>query len=263
MEVSSDIGVADSVAPANLRSAATIRVMAVDEDDCFREVLSNELTEHGLSVTCFPDGSSLFDALDSAKECDVIILDWDLPHTLGIDLIQQLRRRGIAVPVVFLTGRVLVANETLAFDRGAVDFVDKSRGMANLVHRLRLAVRAKAPEFQCEKILRCGRLMLKPQACRAHWDDIDLDLTISEFKIVHLLARNVGRFVSYREIYDHVRYRGFVGGSGEDGYKANVRSAMKRIRSKFRRHDESFAAIETYSAFGYVWGRVRSNGKAA
>ena len=44
----------------------------------------------------------------------------------------------------------------------------------------------------------CGRLMLKPQVSRAFWDDADVDLTLTEFKIVHLLAANVGSYVTYR-----------------------------------------------------------------
>src|SRR5882757_8232886 len=167
MEMSGEIGVVHSVAQASLHGEATIRVVAVDDDAYFREMLSNELTEHGFSVTCFPDGPSLLEALDSAQECDIIILDWHLPRTPGIEILPQLKRRGIAIPVVFLTGRALPSNETLAFDRGALDFVDKSRGMANLVHRLRVAVRAKVPEPQREQILRCGRLVLKPQVSRA------------------------------------------------------------------------------------------------
>jgi two-component system response regulator ChvI len=255
MEISGDIGAAKTPVKASIPEEAIIRVVAVDDDEYFREMLSNELAEHGFSVTCFPDGPSLLEGLDSVADCDVIVLDWHLPHTSGIELLPQLKRRGIAIPVVFLTGRALAANETLAFDGGALDFVDKARGMANLVRRLRVAVRAKMREPEREQLLRCGRLALKPQISRALWDDVDLDLTVGEFKIVHLLARNVGRHVSYRDIYDTLHYRGFIGGAGEDGYKANVRSAIKRIRSKFRMHDETFAEIENYTAFGYVWGR--------
>jgi len=82
---------------------------------------------------------------------------------------------------------------------------------------------------------------------------VDLGLTIGEYNIVHLLASNVGRYVTYRAIYDRLRYQGFVAGIGNDGYRANVRTAIKRIRNKFRDLDPTFDNIENYTGFGYCW----------
>ena len=65
----------------------------------------------------------------------------------------------------------------------------------------------------------------------------------------------MGRFVTYRAIYDRMHYEGFIAGSGGDGYRANVRSAIKRIRNKFRERDATFAEIENYNSFGYRWGK--------
>ena len=56
-------------------------------------------------------------------------------------------------------------------------------------------------------------------------------------------------------IYDEMRYRGFISGNGENGYRTNVRSAVKRIRRKFEKHDPHFDEIRNFMAFGYVWGR--------
>ena len=70
---------------------------------------------------------------------------------------------------------------------------------------------------------------------------------------VYLLASNVGRYVTYRTIYDRLHYEGFIAGSGTDGYRGNVRSAIKRIRNKFCSFDPTFDKIENYSGFGYCW----------
>lgn len=242
---------------------ARLRILAIDDDDIYRNMLTAELEEQGFSVVAFPDGRALLESPQVASDADIILLEWGLPHIAGIDLLPRLRKLGITVPVVFLTGRPLTINEVIAFDRGALDFVDKSRGISILVHRLRAVARAKRSDALSESNYVCGRLVLKPHVSRAYWNDVDIDLTVGEFRIVYLLAKNVGRHVGYREIYDTMRYRGFVGGNGADGYKINVRSAIKRIRRKFYACDPSFAEIENFAAFGYIWGRRRRPDDAA
>ena len=231
-----------------------LRVIVVDDDALFCEMLTAELEEQGFSVTVFADGQALLQNPNVAVDTDIIVLDWNLPHIQGIDLLPRMHKLGINVPVVFLTGRPLTIHEAMAFDRGAVDFVDKSRGIAILVHRLRVAAQAKGPDLVGESRYRCGRLVLQHHVSRAFWDDVDAGLTVGEFRIVHLLARNAGQYVSYRAIYDEVRYRGFLSGNGDNGYRTNVRSAVKRIRRKFEKLDPSFNEIQNFMAFGYVWG---------
>ena len=59
--------------------------------------------------------------------------------------------------------------------------------------------------------------------------------------------------MTYRAVYDRPHYEGFIAGIREDGYRANVRSAIKRIRNKFRACDSAFEEIENYTGFGYCW----------
>ena len=165
-----------------------LRVIVVDDDALFCEVLKAELEDQGFSVTVLGNGQALLRNPDIAIETDVIVLDWNLPHIQGIDLLPRMHKLGINVPVVFLTGRQQTIDEAMAFDRGAVDFVDKSRGTAVLVHRLRVAAQAKGSELVGESSYRCGRLVLQHHVSRALWDDVDVDLTVGEFRVVHLLA---------------------------------------------------------------------------
>jgi len=234
-----------------------IRLILVDDDDDYREAAAGELVDLGFVVESFADGASMLAAVAHGLAADMIVLDWSLPTTSGIDLLPRLRREGIQLPVVFLTGRFSHSYEHLAFDRGALDFVDKARGVPILAKRIRVIVESsKRPaELKVDETMHCGRLMLKPRVSRAFWDTIDVNLTLSEFNIVRLLASNVGNHVSYRAVYDCMRHVGFIAGSGEDGYRINVRSAIKRIRNKFRLVDPEFAEIESYPSFGYRWGR--------
>jgi two-component system response regulator ChvI len=239
-------------------SAAPIRVILVDDDDLYREATCAELAEHGFAVENFPDGASMLDYLAGGASADVIVLDWSMPALSGIDLLPKLRRRGVVVPVVFLTGRSSPAHESLALDRGALDFVDKTRGVSILAKRLRLIVEAgKRPAaLEAGEVLHNGRLTLKPLVSRAYWNEVDVNLTLTEFNIVRLLASSAGEHVTYRAVYDCMHYTGFIAGSGEDGYRTNVRSSIKRIRNKFRAIDPEFAEIENFPSFGYRWGRA-------
>jgi two-component system response regulator ChvI len=240
-----------SGAPSN----RLLKVIAVDDDEQFRRMLSDELTEYGFDVSTFPDGVALLEAASAASAADLIILDWSLTRLSAIDLLPRLREAGVEVPVVFVTGRPLMANEDRAFALGAIDFIDKSRGIGILVRRLRLAVRNNAPERRCDATLVHGHLTLMPHASRALWKGDDIGLTVGEFKVVSFLVESRGRAVSYREIYDRMHYCGFVAGYGDDGFRVNVRSAIRRIRVKIRSFDPTFDEIGNAAAVGYVWGK--------
>ncbi len=259
----------DRVAP--VANAEVRRVVLVESDQYYREVLTAELLRQGFVVHAFADGASLLASLASAVDADLAVLDWDLANRPGIKLLAELRQHGVNLPVVFLTGKIIAtkqhercvlaprdalnAYECMAFDEGAVDFISKSRDRQVLVRRLRSVVelvklKADPPS---QEGLACGKLLLRPQTSRAFWNGVDVGLTLGEYNIVRLLASNVGRYVTYRAIYDRLHYEGFIAGTGDDGYRANVRTAIKRIRNKFRSCDPAFDEIENYTGFGYCW----------
>ena len=98
-----------------------------------------------------------------------------------------------------------------------------------------------------------GQLILRFDTNRALWAGRAVDLTSTEFRIVTLLAERAGRDVRYREIYDLVHGKDFISGQGSEGYRANVRTFIKRIRKKFCDVDPGFDHIENYASFGYRW----------
>jgi len=252
-------------------NAEVRRVVLVESDQYYREMLTGELLRQGFVVHAFTDGESLLGSLATAVDADLAVLDWDLPRMAGIKLMAELRRQDVNLPVVLLTGQVIAgdendrcllasrealnADECMAFDQGAVDFIPKSRDREVLVRRLRNLVELVKPKANAalEERLACDRLRLKPETSRAFWNGVDVDLTLGEYKLVHLLVSKAGSFVTYRSLYDRLHFQGFIAGSGTDGFRANVRSAIKRIRNKFRACDPTFDEIENYTGFGYCW----------
>jgi two-component system response regulator ChvI len=241
-------------------NAEVRRVVLVESDQYYREMLTGELLRQGFVVHAFTDGASLLGSLATAVDADLAVLDWDLPRMAGIKLMAELRRQDVNLPVVLLTGQVIAgdendrcllasrealnADECMAFDQGAVDFIPKSRDREVLVRRLRNLVELVKPKANAalEERLACDRLRLKPETSRAFWNGV-----------VHLLVSKAGSFVTYRSLYDRLHFQGFIAGSGTDGFRANVRSAIKRIRNKFRACDPTFDEIENYTGFGYCW----------
>jgi len=231
------------------------KLIFVDDDEVYRRIVKAELIEEGFSVLDYATGDEMLASLQGGAEADIILLDWGLEKSNGIDLLPTLRNLGIDLPVVFLTGRSSPVHERLAFERGAIDFIDKSRGTEILATRLRLIARNKRRAPASSQMCQCGHLVLRIDAGRAYWKDCDVNLTVSEFKVIYLVASHVGEYVPYRQIYDAMHYVGFVAGSGEHGYRTNVRSSIKRIRNKFRLCDSTFDEIKNYTGFGYCWGR--------
>ncbi len=231
------------------------RLVLVDDDDDYREVAGAELGDYGFDVIDFPDGPALLDHFATGNTTDLIVLDWNMPTTNGIDILPQLRRQGVRIPVIILTAQSGIAHEMAALECGALDFIDKSRGIPVLAKRARLVADAsKLPSgVSTPETIEHGALVLRPRLSRAYWRGTDVELTVTEFNIVLRLVENPGDHVTYRAIYDCVHHCGFIAGSGEDGYRTNVRSSVKRIRNKFRSIDADFKEIENFTAFGYFW----------
>ena len=231
-------------------------VVLTDDDELFRESLGLNLSDEGYDVTSFANGHETLTYLQEGGEADVLLLDWRMPELTGIDVLRRLRRAGIGIPVIFLTALSDDIYEQAALEGGAVDFIDKSRRLPILLKRLELIAEglrpARAPEAP-PAVLRRGDLELRCDSHRAFWKEVMVDLSLTEFRIIELLATRASEDIGYREIYDLVHGKDFIAGLGEEGFRANVRTLIKRIRKSFREVDPDFAQIENYAGFGYRW----------
>jgi len=232
-------------------STSTARLIFIDADDFYRDIVKSELTAEGFSVVDFPNSDAAMASLQAGAEADLIVTDWGPQNAIGGNVFQAMRKAGIDVPVVVLTERSSTVHERFALQQGAVDFIDKSRGTQIVAARVRLILASNRKAQALPDTIEQGRLLL--ETGRAYWAGIDVNLTVGEFKIVLLLATQVGEHVSYRQIYDALHYPGFMAGCGEDGYRANVRGAIKRIRCKFKECDPNWDEITNFIGFGYSW----------
>jgi two-component system response regulator ChvI len=235
-----------------------VRILVVDDDDEFRESLSLNLMDEGFAVTTFANGPSALEHVAAGESADVILLDWRMPGMNGLEVLRELRQRGVMTPVIFLTALSDDIYEEAALAGGAVDFIDKSRRLSILVRRIELIAEGQRPvpsasQQQPPPQVRLGALELRFDINRAFWKGSAIDLTLTEFRMVSQLALKPGEDASYRDLYDLVHGKDFLAGSGADGYRANVRTFIKRIRKKFRDVDLEFDQVRNYAGFGYQW----------
>jgi two-component system, OmpR family, response regulator ChvI len=232
-------------------------LLLVDDDDLFRESLGLNLVDEGYEITSFSNGHDALSYLERGGSADLALLDWRMPNLTGLEVLRSMRRNGITIPVIFLTVLSDDIYEEAALAGGAVDFIDKSRRLPILLKRLERIAEGGRPIFDADSRLvissRVGQLELRFDVNRALWAGQTVDLTLTEFRIVTLLAEKAGQDVGYREIYDLVHGKDFIAGHGAEGYRANVRTFIKRIRKKFRDGDPGFDHIENYPGFGYRW----------
>jgi two-component system, OmpR family, response regulator ChvI len=241
--------------PGFVGKADALRVLLFDGDPTHREALTNELSKQGFVIRSFGDSAALLGALRDAADADVIVV---LLKTSSLDLLIKFQGLGVTVPVVFLGAGGLSAQA-----------VNKLQGLEVLARRLRgmaleNMVEAFGPTDQAphDGPLICGRLLLRSDDRRAYWNGLDVGASFREYDLIHMLVSDLGKFKTYRAIYDRLHYEGFIAGSGSDGYRANVRSMIKRIRNKFRALDLAFDEIESYTGFGYCWRKPATDRSA-
>jgi two-component system response regulator ChvI len=234
-------------------------ILVVDDDALFRDSIAQNLTDKGYRVETFGDGPSCLTRLAEGPKAGLLLLDWKMPEMNGIEVLGRIREMDLELPVIFLTVLSEQIYEEAALLGGAVDFVEKSRSFSIVLRRIELTLEGwrggtgDEDDASTPGQLTVGELRLDTRSGRAYWKGEPVELTLSEFGMVRILASRANNDVAYRDMYDVARGHGFQSGRGSEGYRANVRSSIKRIRHKFREIDDNFDIIENYPGFGYCW----------
>jgi two-component system, OmpR family, KDP operon response regulator KdpE len=176
------------------------RVLVVDDDAQILRALRINLAAHGYHVLLAPDGGA---ALRAAAEGhpDVVVLDLGLPDMDGVEVIEGLRG-WTTVPIIVLSARVGAADTVRALDAGADDYVTKPFGMAELLARLRAAVRrAAVSSVDGEPVVDAGEFSVDLAAKRVRMaGGEEVHLTPTEWGVLELLVRHRGKLVGQKDL---------------------------------------------------------------
>lgn len=224
------------------------RIAIVEDDRTLRENYADVLRQHGYEVVTYPDRPSALLALPSRLP-DLAVVDIGLGDEIdgGFALCRELRALSATLPILFLTARDSEFDSVAGLRLGADDYLSKDISLPHLLARIAALFRrvdAMGTDASAEDLMDRGRLRLDAKRVLATWGGQRVDLTVTEFWIVHALARHPGHVRSREQLMDEARM------VVDD---ATVTSHIKRIRKKFHALDPSFDGIESVYGLGYRW----------
>ena len=231
----------------------TGNIALVDDDRNILTSVSMLLEGEGYAVKTYNDGVQALAAFEKTLP-DLAVLDVKMPRMDGMELLRQLRTK-TDLPVVFLTSKDEEIDELIGLRMGADDYIRKPFSQRLLVERIRAILRRREGEAggggeADANIMTRGSLTMDPLRHAVVWKGQLITLTVTEFLILQALAQRPG-FVKSRDQLLDVAYDDQV---YVDDH--TIDSHIKRIRKKFKVHDNEFSSIETLYGIGYRYNEA-------
>jgi two-component system copper resistance phosphate regulon response regulator CusR len=188
--------------------------------------------------------SAMGEKLSHSKKYDVIILDVILPGISGFELCKKIRNDNILTPVIMLTSLDSVDDKLTGFDCGADDYLTKPFSFQELFARIK-ALKRRARETLVSPVLKALDLELDSIARKVRRSDREINLTVTEYKILELLISFKGKVFDRIDIAEKIWGQSF--NSGTNVIDVHINSLRKKIDKDF-----SKKLIHTKKGFGYV-----------
>ena len=180
------------------------RVLVVEDESAIAELVSINLRHAGHEVTIAASAEQAQAAVDGELP-DLVLLDWMLPGTSGLQLARQWRaaERTRALPIIMLTARAEEGDKVSGLDAGADDYLTKPFSTTELMARIRAVLRRRAPEALDAAVEAAG-LKLDPATRRVSFGAQELKLGPTEFRLLHYLMAHPERVHSRAQLLDRV-----------------------------------------------------------
>ena len=180
------------------------RVLLVEDEPSIAELIAVNLRHNGFAPIWAEDGDSAQRELETVLP-DVILLDWMLPGTSGLQLARKWRAdaRTKAIPILMLTARGDEPDKVAGLDAGADDYITKPFSTQELLARIRAVLRRRAPQ-QVPETVTVGGLTLDGATHRVTWQGRQLKCGPTEFKLLNYLMKHPERVHSRAQLLDKV-----------------------------------------------------------
>lgn len=224
------------------------RIAIVEDEVAIRENFRDALVRQGYDVELYGNRGQALEAFQQRLP-ELVIIDVGLEDEPegGFDLCRQLRAQAPRLPIIFLTARDSELDIVSGLRLGADDYLTKEISLSHLVARVVALFRrvgAFSDQPDADSTLQRGKLSLDPDRMTLAWDGHPVELTVTEFWMVHSLARHPGHVKSRQQLMDAANVV-------FDDH--TITSHIKRIRKKFLAIDDAFDAIQTAYGAGYRW----------
>ncbi|MGA7921612.1 MAG: response regulator transcription factor [Candidatus Acidiferrales bacterium] len=218
-----------------------MKILVVEDEPELASALVRGLEEEQFQVQHCSSGKAALQKSESGN-FDLILLDVLLPDLNGFDVVEQLRQRSRETLVLMLTARDSLADIVRGLDSGADDYLTKPFSFLELLARVRALERRSG--CKPRNVLEAGDLVLDVAAQRAFRAGLPLSLSLTEFRLLEVLARNKGQVVSRQAIIAD------VWGSRRDVEKNTLDAYVRLLRKKLDRDSQS-KLIHTHRGVGY------------
>ena len=224
------------------------RIAIVEDEPAIRDNYADALRRHGYDVAAYATRDAALAAFRTRLP-DLALIDIGLADDpdAGFALTRELRAQSPALPIIFLSARDSEFDIVAGLRSGADDYLTKDASLPHLAARIAALLRrsdlASAPAT-AEDVIERGPLTLDVKRMSARWRGARVDLTLTEFWMVHALARHPGHVQSREQL---MREASTV---VDDG---TITAHVKRIRRKFAALDAAFDRIATVYGVGYRW----------
>jgi two-component system OmpR family response regulator len=224
------------------------QIAIVEDEPALRENYAASLARAGYAVKTYGNRSLAMQAF-KVRLPDLAIIDIALEDEAegGFDLCRDLRALSAELPIVFLTARDSELDAVSGLRLGADDFLTKDVSLPHLAARVAALFRRidalRRPDNVAD-VLRRGLLSIDGEKMQTTWKNVPVTLSLTEFWIVHALARNPGHVKNRQQLMDAANVV-----LDDD----TITSHIKRMRRKFQAVDPGFDAIQTVYGMGYRW----------
>ena len=219
-------------------------ILVIDDEPAIRDMLQIALDAAGFKVGLAEDAKQAYPIIIDTPP-DLILLDWMMPGTSGIELLRRLRRDEINVPVIMLTAKVEEASKIAGLDSGADDYIAKPFSPRELVSRVKAILR-RTSEESIKEVIFAGALKLDQLNRRVNIGDTLISLGPTEYKLLQFFLTHQDRVYTRDQILDNVwgrnvyldertvdvhirRLRRAISIAGHENYVQTVRGAGYRF----------------------------------
>ncbi|MCB0118687.1 MAG: response regulator transcription factor [Anaerolineales bacterium] len=218
-------------------------VLVIDDDPKLLKMLQRTLTYESLNVFTASNGLEALPIVQAQKP-DLIIVDWMMPKMDGVTFIQRLRDEENKTMVLMLTARDAIEDRVDGLESGADDYLVKPFAPAELVARVHAMLRRVEAKPENQKVA-YSDITLDPSTREAKRGDLELNLTVTEFNLLHMLLRHPRQVLERRQILNDVW--GYDFGGDDNVLEIYVGYLRKKLEA-----GGGSRVIQTVRGIGYV-----------